>query len=135
MILMFDIAELKSCVVIPIVVACFVLGYVIKNYIPKIPNKVIPLIMIIIGIIINIVITILTPDTSITVVTIIAGAASGLASTGSYELIRTTFGLTKRVTSLTTTETVTNSTTVEKVTNQTVIENFDTDDNSETPTE
>lgn len=128
---MFDTSDLKNCVVIPIVVACFVLGYVIKNYIPKVPNKIIPLIMIVIGIILNIVITLLTPEASITVVTIIAGAASGLASTGSYELIRTTFGLTKKITSSTTTETATTSTTIEKVTNTTVIEDYDQDDNND----
>lgn len=128
---MFDTSDLKNCVVIPIVVACFVLGYVIKNYIPKVPNKIIPLIMIVIGIILNIVITLLTPEASITVVTINAGAASGLASTGSYELIRTTFGLTKKITSSTTTETATTSTTIEKVTNTTVIEDYDQDDNND----
>jgi hypothetical protein len=57
---------------------------VIKHSIPFIPNKHIPLIMAIVGILLNIWISgwQFTPEI------LLGGLASGLASTGTYEMIR-----------------------------------------------
>lgn len=84
--------DIMSFINLPIVAVCFLMGYVIKNYIKKIPNKYIPLIMIGIGIIVSISISTLSSNMDITK-SIISGAISGLASTGSYEFIVNTFGL------------------------------------------
>mgnify|MGYP002533949758 CR=1 FL=1 len=84
--------DIMSFINLPIVAVCFLVGYVIKNYIKKIPNKYIPLIMIGIGIIVSISISTLSSNMDITK-SIISGAISGLASTGSYEFIVNTFGL------------------------------------------
>lgn len=78
---------------IPIVAICFVIGFIVKNY-TKLPNKFIPLMMMGTGIISNIAI-ILTNHESLNAMHFICGAISGLASTGSYELIVNTFGLKK----------------------------------------
>ena len=62
---------------------CFGLGYVIKQSLSFIPNKYIPLIMAVIGIGLNIWINgVFTPQI------LLGGLASGLASTGAFELIR-----------------------------------------------
>jgi hypothetical protein len=66
-------------------------GYVIKNY-TKINNKYIPLIMMILGMILNVAFVIGGQGT-VTFNTIIVGIISGLASTGSYEMIVNTFNL------------------------------------------
>lgn len=84
--------DIMSFINLPIVAVCFLVGYVIKNYIKRIPNKYIPLIMIGIGIIVSISISTLSSNMDITK-SIISGAISGLASTGSYEFIVNTFGL------------------------------------------
>lgn len=77
---------------IPIVAICFILGYVIKNYIKKIPNKYIPLIMLGVGSVTGITMSLMSNDMDI-MHSIISGAVSGLASTGAYEFIVNTFGL------------------------------------------
>lgn len=74
--------------VVAIVLAiCLCLGYIIKHSISFIPNKYIPLIMAIAGIILNIWISgwRFTPEI------LLGGMASGLASTGTYELVRNIF--------------------------------------------
>jgi hypothetical protein len=67
---------------------CLCLGYVIKHSISFIPNKFIPLILAITGIILNIWIN----DWTITPEIILGGMASGLASTGAFELVRNIAG-------------------------------------------
>jgi len=62
---------------------CLGLGYVIKQSLSFIPNKYIPLIMAVIGIGLNIWINgVFTPQI------LLGGLASGLASTGAFEMIR-----------------------------------------------
>lgn len=71
--------------VVAIVLAiCLCLGYIIKHSISFISNKYIPLIMAIAGIILNVWISgwKFTPEI------LLGGMASGLASTGTYELVR-----------------------------------------------
>lgn len=87
----FDISSIVS---IPVLALCFIVGYVIKNY-TRIPNKYIPLISLVVGSVSSVVIAIINNDASRSdIVNIaIAGAVSGLASTGSYEFIVNMFGL------------------------------------------
>ena len=40
--------------IFPIALICFVVGYVIKHFIPKMPNKFIPLILAILGVFLNV---------------------------------------------------------------------------------
>lgn len=66
---------------IPIVlVACLIVGYVIKKSLDFIPNKYIPLILAILGAVLGCV-----ANTSITLETIVYGAFTGLASTGLHQ--------------------------------------------------
>lgn len=81
--------ELLSRYVVVIVLAiCLCLGYVIKHSISVIPNKYIPLIMAIVGTVLNVWISgwQLTPEI------LLGGLASGLASTGTYEMLRNMMG-------------------------------------------
>lgn len=75
-------------VVIIVLAICLCLGYVIKHSIPFIPNKYIPLIMAVVGTILNVWINgwQFTPEI------LLGGLASGLASTGTHELIRNMIG-------------------------------------------
>ncbi|MDF2485681.1 MAG: putative rane protein [Herbinix sp.] len=75
---------LSQFVVVAVMAICLCVGYVIKNSIPAIPNKYIPLIMAVLGVVLNIWINdwVFTPDI------LLGGLASGLASTGAFELIR-----------------------------------------------
>ena len=67
-----------------IVVACLIVGYVLKNICPNEQvNRYIPLIVCVIGIICNV-----WALQSFTFSTVVAGAASGLASTGTYETFK-----------------------------------------------
>lgn len=79
---------LAKYVVVIVLAICLCLGYVIKHSISIIPNKYIPLIMAIAGIILNVWINgwQLTPEI------LLGGMASGLASTGTYEMIRNILG-------------------------------------------
>ena len=75
---------LEQYAVFPIALLCFGLGYVIKHYISKIPNKFIPLILACVGLILNLVFN----DFAFTFKIIIEGIASGLVATGGYEAVR-----------------------------------------------
>lgn len=88
---MLDLSMIDGFIVIPVVIFCFLAGYVIKNY-TKIPNKNIPLIVMIIGIVTNIATSILDGCT-VNFSTILSGGVSGLASSGAYELIVNMFKL------------------------------------------
>ena len=68
----------------PIALICFFVGRVIKVYIKKLPNKFIPLILGCLGLLLNLALNGFTFTAAI----IIEGIASGLAATGSWELIR-----------------------------------------------
>lgn len=76
--------EMLTQYAIPVVLGiCLAIGYVIKNSLDFIPNKLIPLIMAVIGVILNVWIAwAFTPEV------LLGGLASGLASTGAFELIR-----------------------------------------------
>ncbi|WP_455543034.1 phage holin family protein [Intestinibacter sp.] len=66
---------------VPLVIGfCICIGYVIKTSLDFIPNKYIPLIMLVTGIALNILI-----NEKVTAEIVIAGALSGLASTGTHQ--------------------------------------------------
>lgn len=65
-----------------IVIACLIVGYVIKHAIPSdVINRYIPLIVAVLGMLLNI-----WAVGAFTLETLVVGAVSGLASTGLYEL-------------------------------------------------
>lgn len=70
--------------VFPVALICFGVGYVIKHFIPKLPNKFIPLILACLGLIINLALN----QFNFTYDVIVTGIGSGLISTGSFELVR-----------------------------------------------
>lgn len=75
---------LNNYLVLIVIGICLCVGYVLKNLIPtdKV-NKFIPLIMAVLGVILNIWLNFaFTPEI------LLGGLASGLASTGMYELFR-----------------------------------------------
>jgi hypothetical protein len=69
---------------LPIALLCFLVGRVIKLYITKLPNKFIPLILGCLGLVLNLVFN----NFAFTFEIVITGIASGLAATGSFELVR-----------------------------------------------
>ncbi len=75
---------LGEYVVLVVVAICFAVGYVIKHSLDFIPNKFIPLIMAVLGTGLNIWLNggLFTPEI------LLGGLASGLASTGAFELVR-----------------------------------------------
>lgn len=75
---------LNQYVVALIVGICLALGYIIKHSLDFIPNKYIPLIMGIVGIILNVWMN----DWKFNLQILLGGLASGLASTGAFEMIR-----------------------------------------------
>jgi len=70
--------------VFPIAIICFAVGYVIKHFIPKLPNRFIPLILAVLGLILNLAFN----NWSFTFDVIVSGIGSGLISTGSFEAVR-----------------------------------------------
>lgn len=76
-----DLNIFKDLTIPIIVISCLIFGYILKNYI-SLENKHIPLIMALLGIILNIFINGYVSFSS----TIVAGALSGLISTGLHQL-------------------------------------------------
>ena len=70
--------------VFPVALVCFGVGYVIKHYITKLPNKFIPLILACLGLLLNLAIN----GFSFSFDIVITGIASGLVATGSFEMVR-----------------------------------------------
>lgn len=66
-----------------IVVACLIVGYIVKKWIADVDNKYIPTIVCILGAILGCIV-----NQSINVDVIVAGAASGLASTGLHQIYK-----------------------------------------------
>lgn len=79
-----DISFLTNYINPLILGSCLLLGYAIKEAIPKLPNRYIPLSALIVGTIIAIVIN----YPGINAEVILGGMISGLASTGLYEMLR-----------------------------------------------
>lgn len=75
---------LQEFIVLIVMAICLCIGYVIKHSLNFIPNKYIPLIMAVLGVILNVWLNggLFTPEI------LLGGLASGLASTGAFELGR-----------------------------------------------
>lgn len=79
-----DIAIITTLISPIITIACLAIGFVLKELIPgKIINRFIPLIVLILGIVFNI-----WAVGAVTFEVCVAGAISGLASSGLYEVFR-----------------------------------------------
>lgn len=74
---------LNDYIVVIVVGICLAVGHIIKHSLSFISNKYIPLIMGVLGVVINIWLNMaFTPEI------LLGGLASGLASTGTFELVR-----------------------------------------------
>lgn len=72
-------AALTDNFVLVVMVACLVLGYIIKNSIKIVPNDFIPTILAVFGAVMNVVVT------GLSVEAVVYGALMGLASTGLHQ--------------------------------------------------
>lgn len=74
-----DFTALTEYFVVVVMVACLVVGYIIKKSFDKIPNKYIPTILAVFGAILNPIVS------GLSVETVVYGALMGLASTGLHQ--------------------------------------------------
>ena len=77
-----DFSALSEYFVLVVLVACLVVGYIIKSSLKFIPNKFIPTILAVLGAILNAVVT------GLSVESIVYGAVMGLASTGMHQAFK-----------------------------------------------
>lgn len=77
-----DFTVLNDTFVVVVVVACLVLGYLIKTSFDFIPNKYIPTILAVVGAVLNAVVS------GVSVDSIVYGALMGLASTGMHQAFK-----------------------------------------------
>ncbi len=75
---------LGEYIVVIVMLICLAVGYIIKHSFDKIPNKYIPLIVGVLGVVINTWVN----NWAFTPGILLGGLASGLASTGAFELGR-----------------------------------------------
>ena len=79
-----DIIALIQNMYIPVVmIACLLVGFIVKKWIDDVDDKWIPTIVFVLGGVLGCVAT-----QSVTLETIVAGCASGLASTGMHQLFK-----------------------------------------------
>lgn len=76
------IAYLSSLYVLPILVACLVVGYIIKKWVKDVDNKYIPTIVTVLGAVLG------GFTVGWTLEAVVSGAVSGLASTGLHQLFK-----------------------------------------------
>ena len=76
---MIDFSELTQYFVLVVVVACLVVGYIIKTSFDKVPNKYIPTILAFVGAILNVAVS------GISVESVVYGALMGLSPTGMHQ--------------------------------------------------
>ena len=76
---MIDFTILTEHFVLVVVIACLVVGYIIKTTFDFIPNKYIPTILAVLGAVLNAIVG------GVSVSTIVYGALMGLASTGLHQ--------------------------------------------------
>ena len=65
-----------------IVIACLIVGFILKKWIKDVDNKFIPTVVCVLGAVLNIAIS------GLSIESIVYGALSGLASTGLHQLIK-----------------------------------------------
>ena len=74
-----DFTSLTEYFVLVVLVACLIVGYIIKKSFDKVPNKYIPTILAVLGAILNPIVS------GLSVETVVYGALMGLASTGMHQ--------------------------------------------------
>ena len=74
-----DFSILSEYFVLVVVVACLIVGYIIKKWIKDIENKYIPTILAVLGAVLNAVVS------GVSVESVVFGALMGLASTGMHQ--------------------------------------------------
>jgi prepilin signal peptidase PulO-like enzyme (type II secretory pathway) len=74
-----DFTALTEYFVLVVVVACLIVGYILKTSFNFVPNKYIPTILAVLGAILNAIVS------GVSVETIVYGALMGLASTGMHQ--------------------------------------------------
>ena len=74
-----DFTQLTQYFVLVVMVACLVVGYIIKTSFDIIPNKYIPTILAVVGAVLNAIVS------GVSVNSIVYGALMGLASTGLHQ--------------------------------------------------
>ncbi len=74
-----NFAELTNYFVLVVMVACLVVGYIIKKSFDFIPNKYIPTILAVVGAVLNPIVN------GLTIESVVYGALMGLASTGMHQ--------------------------------------------------
>lgn len=77
-----DFTNLTEYFVLVVLVACLVVGYIIKTSFNFVPNKYIPTILAVIGAVLNAIVS------GISVESIVYGAVMGLASTGMHQVFK-----------------------------------------------
>lgn len=77
-----DFSALSEYFVLVVLVACLVVGYIIKSSLNFIPNKFIPTILAVLGAVLNAVVT------GFSVESVVYGAVMGLASTGMHQAFK-----------------------------------------------
>ena len=77
-----DFSALSEYFVLVVLVACLVVGYIIKSSLNFIPNTFIPTILAVLGAVLNAVVT------GFSVESIVYGAVMGLASTGMHQAFK-----------------------------------------------
>lgn len=77
-----DFAVLTENFVVVVLVACLILGYLIKTSFDFIPNKYIPTILAVVGAILNALVS------GVSVESVVYGATMGLASTGLHQAFK-----------------------------------------------
>ena len=74
-----DFTQLTQYFVLVVMVACLVVGYIIKTSFDMIPNKYIPTILAVVGAVLNAIVS------GVSVNSIVYGSLMGLASTGLHQ--------------------------------------------------
>ena len=74
-----DFSSFAEYFVAVVLVACLIVGYIIKTSFDKIPNKYIPTILAVLGAVLNAVVS------GLSVESVVYGALTGLASTGLHQ--------------------------------------------------
>lgn len=74
-----DFTQLTQYFVLVVMIACLVVGYIIKTSFDRVPNKYIPTILAVIGAVLNMIVS------GMSVESVVYGALMGLASTGLHQ--------------------------------------------------
>lgn len=74
-----DFSQLTQYFVLVVMIACLVVGHIIKTSFDKVPNKYIPTILAIVGAVLNMTVS------GLSVESVVYGALMGLASTGLHQ--------------------------------------------------